>query len=112
MGRIEPQQQAEGLVAAAAAQPFDGLVGQDVVDIAVVLPFGLILAAVSLDDARMQVMRLALEAEIIVPWPVEQRPADMALADEGGFIALIAQQVGEEAEVGGTTSASLVTAPE
>ena len=101
--RDKPYQQAEGLVALAHLEPGDGAVNGEIVrvDVFVALLLADLSVAPFLEERTHVVVAGIVVAEVIIPMTLFNAVVNMHLADDGNLVAGIAQQVGEERNVGG-----------
>jgi len=98
---LVPEAEAEGLVAVVFFQPGDGLVGDDVVGVAVVCFFGIVDAVAAFDEAGLVVVGGGgVEAEVVVPVAIFDAIADVGFAEHRGLVAGVVEEIGEDGDVG------------
>jgi len=98
----EPDEDAEGLVAAIPIDPLEGFVGGEVVGIdVVVLQLGADGAVASLFEERAFVVVAGIiVAEVVVPVALFDAVVHMDLAEDGDLVSSLLEEVSEERNVG------------
>src|SRR5579862_2955680 len=110
VGRVEPKEQTKRCLAP-LREPGHGIARQKIIDVLVVLAWRAELPPESLDDHRIEVVRLTGESEVVVPVMIHEGAFNMGLADEGDLVARVTDEVRDDGEAPRNLAVLIVDRP-